>query len=107
MDRSQSVSADYKIATGPFLFCLDKATVLNDFSPLCFHSRANCVSMAQQSIQLLLFVLFFSPTPSKSCVSSSTSNEEAIETAEKTIKTTSYVANEAEIGNKSEIDYSL
>ena len=25
------MSADYKIATGPFLFCLDEAAVLNDF----------------------------------------------------------------------------
>ena len=29
MDRSQSMSADYKTATGPFHFCLDKAAVLN------------------------------------------------------------------------------
>ena len=28
------MSADYKIATRPFLFCLDKAAVLNDFSAL-------------------------------------------------------------------------
>ena len=34
-------------------------------------------------------------------------NEESIETAEKTTKTTSYIANEAKTGNKNEFDYSL
>ena len=60
MDRSRSMSADYKIATEPFLFCLNKAVVLNNFSLLRFHSRLKCVSMVQWSIQLLLFVLFCS-----------------------------------------------
>ena len=54
--------------------------------------------MVQQSIQL--FVLFLSPTLPKSY-------EATIETAEKTITTTNYIANEAKIGNKCELDYSL
>ena len=59
MDRSQGMSADYKIATGQFYFCLDKAAVLKDFRPLRFRSSSNCVNMAQRSIQLLFcFVLF-------------------------------------------------
>jgi len=48
-----------------------------------------------------VLVLFLSPTPT------SASNEETIETAEKTIKTISYTANEAKISNKNRFDYSL
>ena len=62
--------------------------------------------MVQRSIQLL-FVLFFLPTLTKSCVSLSTSIEETIETAAKTITITSYIVNEAKIRNKSVSDYSL
>ena len=69
------------------------------FFLLRFYSRSNCVSVAQRSIQLL-FVLFFSLTQIKSCVSSSASNEETIETDHKTITTTSYLANEAKLATK-------
>ena len=79
---------DYKITTGPFLFCLNKAAVLNDFS------RSDFILDRTRSIQLI--VLFLSPTRTKS----TTSNEESIETAEKTTKATSCTANEGKIGNK-------
>ena len=59
--------------------------------------------MVLRSIQFF----FFLPTLTKSCVPLSTSNEEIIETAEKTIKTTSYIANEAKLSNENEFDYSL
>ena len=53
------------------------------FITVWFHSKSNCISMAQWSIQSRVCV--FSPTPTKLSVSSSTSNEETIEMAERTI----------------------
>ena len=50
--------------------------------------------------------LFASLVHPDQIVLSSASNEEIIETGEKTIKTTS-IANEAKINNKSRFDYSL
>ena len=109
MDRSKSMSADYKTATGPFHFCLDKVVVLNDFSSSAFildqtasvwrnESYSCCCSLFSFDL-----VLFLSSTRTKL----TTSNEESNETAEKTIKTTSYIAKEAKICNKTEFDYSL
>ena len=61
---------------------------------------------AYSCLLCFVLVLLLSPAPTKSCVLSSASNEETIETAEKTIKITS-IANEAKISNKSMFDYSL
>ena len=52
------------------------------FSLLCFHSRSNCINMVQQSIQSL----FSFASLTESSVLSSASNEETLETAEKTVK---------------------
>ena len=77
------MSADCKIATRPFHFCLDKAAVLR------FRSRSNCaLNMAQRSIESGVCV--FSSMPTRSPVSSSASKEETVETAEKTFTTTGY-----------------
>ena len=104
MDRSQSLSADYKLVTRQFHFCLDKAAVLNDFpcSPFILDQTASIWCNEAYSC-----CLFFSPTPTKSYVLLSSSNEETVETAEKTITTTNGIANEAKTGNKSASDYSL
>ena len=99
------MSADYKIASGPFLFGLDKAAVLNDFSHSAFildrtasvwrNEAYRCCCFVFSSCFFVL-VLFLSSTRTKS----TTSNEESIETAEKTIKTTSYIANEAKLATE-------
>ena len=105
MDRFQSMSADCKIATRPFLFCLNKAAVLTNFPPLRFHSRLNCVSMMQWSIQLLLFVLFFLPTPTKSyhCHFKQRNHWNSWENHQNH----QLYSELSQIGNKSEFDYSL
>ena len=91
---------------------MDKAAVLN-FFPRSTFILDQTVSVWRNEaysyccLFYFVLVLFFLPTPTKLCVSSSASNEETIETAEKTIKTTSYIVNEAKIGSKIEFDDSL
>ena len=111
--RSQRMSADSKIASGPFLFGLDKAAVLNDFSHSAFildrtasvwrNEAYRCCCFVFSSCFFVL-VLFLSSTRTKS----TTSNEETIETAEKKNHNHQlYIANEASFGNKIAFDYSL
>ena len=83
MDRSQSMNADYKTATGPFHFCLDKAAVLNG-SPHSAFTLDQTASIWRNKAYSYGF--FSHPALTKSSVSSSASNEETIETTEKTIR---------------------
>ena len=100
--------------TGLFHFCLDKAGVLNCFSPSTFtldltasvwhnkayshltasvwHNKAysHLTASVWHNKAYSHLLLFFLPTPSKLSVLSSTSNEETIEMAKKNITTTSY-----------------
>ena len=87
------MSADYKIATGPFLFCLDKAGVLNDFPRSAFILDRTASVWRNEAFSFLfcsVFILLFSTTQTKSCVSASAQKKlkKVIVTAEKTIKTT-------------------
>ena len=82
------MSADYKIATGLFYFCLDKAAVLNDFPCSAFILDRTASVWYNEAYSLFCFLAHLNQI--MSCVSSSASNEETIETAEKTITTTSY-----------------
>ena len=104
MDRSQSMSANYKIATGQFLFCLDKAAVLNDFPRSAF-ILDRTASVRRNKAYSCLFCscfVFLAHTDQIVCiiVRSKDKTKNPTETAEKTIKTTSYIANEAKISNK-------
>ena len=103
------MSADYKIATGPFHFCLDKAAVWEGFPRSAFVLDRTASTWRKEAYSCCLFCICFSRPPQPNRVyrtKSSASNEETIDTADKTITTTRlYIANEAKIGNMSAIDY--
>ena len=104
MGRYQSRSADYKIATRPFHFCLDEAAAPNDFPHSAFILDRTASIWRNEAYSCFFVVVFFwsfLPILTKSCVSSSsTSSKETTGTAEKTITTASYLANEAKISSK-------
>ena len=105
MERSQSLSADYKVATGPFHFCLDKAAVLNDFPRPAF-VLDRTVSIWRKEASSFCVCVFRPPRPNRVYrTKSSASDEEIIDTAEKTITTTRYIANEDKIGNKRSLQW--
>ena len=67
MDRSQNMSA-----TRPFHFCLDKAVVPNDFPRSAFILDRTVSIWHNEAYSCCCFVLTFSPTLTKSCVSTIT-----------------------------------
>ena len=85
MERSQNMSADYW-ATGPFHFGLGKAAVLNDFPCSTFIVDQTLSIWCNEAYSCFIFLAQLNQI-----VSSSTSIKETIETAEKTITTTSYI----------------
>ena len=93
------MGADYKIATGPGFF----SVWIKQLCWTIFPAPRQYGVTKQTVVFCFVLVLFLSPTRTKS----TTSNEESIETAEKNIKTTRYIANEAKIGCKNLSDYSL
>ena len=108
MARSPSMSADYKIATGPFHFCLDKAAVLNDFTRSAFVLDRTASIWRKEAYSCCLFCFCFSRPPRPNRVyHRPLQTKKPLKQLRKPSKTTSYIANEAKIGNKSEFDYSL
>ena len=73
MGRSQSMSADYKIVTGSFHFCLDKAAVGNDFpcSAFILDQIASiwCKEAYTDTVVCFVLLLFcFSHPPQPDCI---------------------------------------
>ena len=63
MDRSKSMSADYKTATGPFHFCLDKAAVLNGSPRSAFTLDQTASIWRNKAYSCCLFCFCFSRPP--------------------------------------------
>ena len=104
------MSADYKIATGLFHFCLDKAAVLNDFprSAFFFLNRTASVWL-KEAYSVFVFVLLAHPDHIV-CIGPNRplQTKKPLKQLRKPPQPPAiFIANEAKIGNKSEFDYSL
>ena len=99
------MSADYKIATGPFLFCLDKAAVLDDFSHSAFildrtasvwrNEAYRCCCFVFSSCFLFLFCFSRPPGPNRPL-----QTKNLLKQLRKPSKPPANIVNEAKIATK-------